>query len=212
MIMKKFSFLILCAALALTASCSKNSGGNSAPPVNGGPQLAALDLPLECQGGQSIDQNLPEWQPYQNAGCSPYGWKQGHFRRGGCPDGTFAACGTGVGMVCVPGDVYTNYQVAWYNYSDGNRRIAFCGYANSANGGACGYNAVPGAGNIGRACLVGAPNSCGPAAICQPIAINRHARFGNRHDDRGNDRREFRHDDHRGDHQSNISRVGICVQ
>jgi hypothetical protein len=193
--MKKL--VLALSVLTLLAACGK-SGGNgdqSPPPVN--PQgYAAVDLPPECGGP---NQNAVPYE-YQSAGCTPYNWDNGHFRHGGCPRRTFAACAAGVGMVCVPQDIYSNYQVAWFNYQDGNRRMQFCGYEGYANAGSCTYRSIPGAGNIGRACLVGGVNECGYGR-CQPIGTTVSTRNGRRN----------RRGGRRGP-PVQVRQIGICVQ
>ena len=165
------NLVLALSVFTLLAACGKSGGSNADQPVPGpvpppvnAQGYAAIDLPAECGGP---NQN-PVPTDYQSAGCSPYNWNNGHFRHGGCPRRTFAVCAAGVGMVCVPQDIYSNNQVAWYNYQDGNRRMQFCGYEGYANAGSCSYRSMPGAGNIGRACLVGAVNECGNGH-CQPL-------------------------------------------
>jgi hypothetical protein len=97
-------------------------------------------------------------------------------------------------MICMPQDIYREHQIAWFNYRDGVGRMSFCGYEGYANRGACSYRGIPGAGNIGRACLVGGVNECG-FGHCEPLAS------------RGNDRGR-RGAGRRGRH----ARIGVCIQ
>ncbi len=192
--MKKLVLALSC--LTLLAACGKGNSSNGQP-VDPGQGYAAVDLPPECQ--QAAPTALP--YEYETAGCSPYKWSNGRFRNNGCPRNTFAACATGAGMICVPRDVYDSHQVAWYNYQDGNRRSQFCGYQGQYDRGTCSYRAIPGAGTIGRACIVGA-NDCG-FGRCQPLNMRRD-------DDRRPNRRN-RGLGRRGG-PSQMRQIGICVQ
>lgn len=181
--------LVLALSFLTFAACGKSDNNNNAP---ANPQAyAAVDLPAECGGP---NRNAIPYE-YEAAGCTPYNWNNGHFRRGGCPSRTFAACAAGVGMVCVPQDIYSSYQVAWFNYQDGNRRMQFCGFEGYANRGSCTYRSIPGAGNIGRACLVGGVNECGYGR-CQPLDLR--SSYNSRLKRRGG---------HRA-----VPRIGVCVQ
>ena len=189
--------IVALSLLMILAACgSKNSGGNNPPPNVNQNGYAAVDLPAECGGPQQ--NQFP--QDYQNAGCSPYNWDtRGHFRRGGCSGDTYAACAPGVGMICVPQNTWRNYNVAWYQYNDGNRQMSFCGYEGRANPGSCAYRTVPGAGTIGRACVLGGVNECG-YGHCQPLDVRaERPRRNNRGRNRG---------------APSVSRaaIGICVQ
>lgn len=162
-----YSLLILSAFLTLSACTPKHSDSKNVEP---NANVAAVSLPAECAGPQN-QQSLPYYQDAQNANLNTYTWDQrGNFRRGGCRRGTFAACGKGVGMICVPGSAVRTNDVAWYNYVQGPRQFSFCGYQNPYNEGSCSYRSVPGAGNIGRACLVRDPGSCGGFGVCRPVS------------------------------------------
>lgn len=166
-ILKSLAFAVV--AFVISACTPKNSDNQNVQNGN----VAAVSIPNECLGPQT-GQALPYSNDVRNANFSSYDWDQrGQFRRGGCPRGTFAACGSGIGMICVPANVMQNSQVAWYNYVQGTnqspRQMSFCGYEGFANRGSCAYRSMLGAGMIGRACHVRDPNSCGGFGVCQRV-------------------------------------------
>lgn len=163
--MKTLNVTILLFATLLTlAACGKKDSNVNTTDGN----AAALDLPAECQAPTDYA-SASNWNLYRGAGCTPYRWgRNNQIGRSGCPSGYFAACGTGVGLVCMPETIYRSNEIAWFDYHRGFRRFHFCGYeAYGQPNGTCGLRAN--AASVGRSCIVGQLNSCGQGQ-CRPVA------------------------------------------
>lgn len=156
--------ILLIALVAAFAGCGHNDNNNN------NAQVAALALPAECSAPVDDLEHHHGWDNYRHAGFEEYGWHGHHrFHHGGCPHGYFAACGAGVGMTCVPADIYYQHQVAWFNYQSGAPVAQFCGFEGGSNQGNCSYRSTDdGSGTIARTCIVGQPGSC-PIGTCAAI-------------------------------------------